>query len=291
MKFITRNLKYIAAAFAAAAIGISATAAFGQDHAKTDAKIKDKERGFCQNWNWSSDEKVSFSELRELTVAAGGTIAVDAGKNGGVSVSGEDRSDVLVRACVQAWGTSDAAAKVAANGIRISTAGTIRAEGTPDGEGWSVSFQLVVPRSSNLKLTAHNGGISIANVDGSSEFETHNGGVSLKNLSGDVKGRTNNGGVNVVLGGSSWRGTGLDVETKNGGVNLTMARNYAAQIETGTVNGGFKSDIPELNVTTEDLKGGWGRRPRTVTQSINGGGAPIRVITTNGGIKINSLEQ
>jgi DUF4097 and DUF4098 domain-containing protein YvlB len=156
----------------------------------------------------------------------------------------------------------------------------------------SVSFQLVVPRSSNLKLTAHNGGITIANVDGTIEFETHNGGVSLKNLAGDVKGRTNNGGVNVVLAGNSWKGNGLDVETKNGGVNLTMSRNYAAQIETGTVNGGFKSDIPELNVTTEDMKGDWSGRPRIkrVITSINGGGAPIKVITTNGGIKINTLD-
>ena len=87
MKFITRNLKYIAAAFAAAAIGISATAAFGQDHAKTDAKIKDKERGFCQNWNWSSDEKVSFSELRELTVAAGGIVTTGPAGGGLVSDS------------------------------------------------------------------------------------------------------------------------------------------------------------------------------------------------------------
>lgn len=291
MNFITRNLKYIAAACAAAAIGISATAAFGQEHAKIDTKVKDKDRGFCQNWNWSSDERVSFNEVRELTVAAGGTIAVDAGKNGGVSVSGEDRSDVLVRACVQAWGSNDAAARAAANGIKIDASGTIKAEGTPSDQNWSVSFQLVVPRRSDLKLTAHNGGISIANVEGNIEFETHNGGVSLKNLAGDVKGRTNNGGVNVALAGNSWKGSGLDVVTTNGGVNLTMARNYAAQIETGTVNGGFKSDIPELNIATENLKGGWGRRPRTVTQSINGGGAPIKVVTTNGGIKINTLEQ
>lgn len=287
MNIVTRNLKYIATVLMTAAIGVSATAAFGQDGGK--AEYKDKNKGFCQNWNWSSDEKVSFHELREMTVAAGGTITVDAGKNGGIGVTGEDRGDVVIRACVQAWGTSESAARAAVNNVKISTAGTIKAENTPDNNS-SVSFQLVVPRSSNLKLTAHNGGITIANVEGNLDFETHNGGVSLKNLSGDVKGRTNNGGVNVVLGGSSWRGSGLDVETKNGGVNLTMARNYAAQIETGTVNGGFKSDIPELNVTTEDLKGGWGRRPRTVTQSINGGGAPIRVVTTNGGIKINTLD-
>lgn len=282
MKFISSNFKYIASALVTAAIGITATAAFAQDG--------EKSRGFCANNNWSSNDRVSFSELREMTISSSGSVAVDAGKNGGVSVSGEDRGDIVVRACIQAWGNSGDSAKATAAGVSINTSGTIKAENPADDKNWSVSYHVAVPRSTNLKLTAYNGGISIADVDGSAEFETRNGGVSLKNLSGDVKGRTDNGGVNVSLAGSSWRGNGLDVETKNGGVNLTLSKNYAARIETGTVNGGFKSDIPELNVTTEDVKGGWRNRSTRINTSLNGGGAPIRVITTNGGIKINALD-
>jgi len=115
-----------------------------------------------------------------------------------------------------------------------------------------------------------------------------NGGVSLTDVAGDVRGRTTNGGVNVSLSGSTWRGTGLDVSTTNGGVKLNIPENYAANIETGTVNGGFKSDIPALSITTEDVKGGWSNRPKEVKTSINGGGAPIRVTTRNGGIRIGS---
>jgi len=295
MKLISRNLKYIATALAAAAIGISATTVLAQtsfivkDKEKAREVYKDKEGGFCQNWNWSSNSKVSFADLRELTASAGGTITVDAGKNGGVSVSGEDRSDVAIRACVQAWGTTEEAAKTAAAGVRISTAGTIKAENTPE-ENWSVSFQLSVPRQSNLKLNAHNGGISIANVEGTMEFETQNGGVSLKDLGGDVTGSTKNGGLNVTLGGTSWRGAGLDVVTTNGGVNLSLPKNYSANVETGTVNGGYKSDIPALSITTEEIKGGWKNRPSRIQTNLNGGGAPVKVITTNGGIKINALD-
>ncbi|MEQ1646506.1 MAG: hypothetical protein ABL959_23835, partial [Pyrinomonadaceae bacterium] len=150
MKLISRNLKYIATAFFAAAIGITATNTFAQapsvkDKVKTENKDKDK--GFCQNWNWSSNNKVSFADLRELTASAGGTITVDAGKNGGVSVVGEDRSDVGIKACVQAWGTTEEAAKAAAAGIRINTSGTIKAENTTE-DNWSVSFQITVPRQS-----------------------------------------------------------------------------------------------------------------------------------------------
>ena len=74
-------------------------------------------------------DKVSVSDLREMTIPAGGTITVDAGRNGGVGVKGEDRNDVLVRACVQTWGTSEEAAKAVAGSVRIGTSGVIKAEG------------------------------------------------------------------------------------------------------------------------------------------------------------------
>ena len=119
------------------------------------------------------------------------------------------------------------------------------------------------------------------------EFETVNGGVSLKDVAGDVRGRTTNGGVKVSLSGTTWSGTGLDVATTNGGVKLELPAIYSANIETGTVNGGFKSDIQGLDVepTTER-----GHRPKWVSASLNGGGAPIKVFTTNGGVKITSAD-
>ena len=188
--------------------------------------------------------------------------------------------------CRQAWGSSDAEAKSLLSNIRIETGAVVKAESSSE-ENWSVSYEVLVPRNTNLNLTAHNGGISIKSVDGNLEFATTNGGVNLSDLSGAVKGRTTNGGVNVSLTGNTWRGSGLDVTTTNGGVNLHVPTGYAAQFETGTTNGGFKSDVAELTVQTEDDKGGWQRSKRVVA-SMNGGGAPIKVVTTNGGIRIGS---
>ena len=245
-----------------------------------------KTKEFCGGESWNNGDKVSVKELRESTTAATGSLSVDSGRNGGVSVKGENRSDVLVRACVQAWGDSDADAKSRLSAIRIETGSTVRAESTSD-EQWSVSFEILVPRNTSLDLKAHNGGISIKSVDGNIEFATTNGGVNLSDLSGTVKGRTTNGGVNVSLTGTSWNGSGLEVVTTNGGVNLTVPEGYADQFETGTTNGGFKSDVAALSVQTEDDKGGWQRSKRVVA-SMNGGGAPIKVVTTNGGIRIGS---
>ncbi len=280
----------------AAVIGIAATNAIGQDTAKAVAKSDKSEyksRGFCENNNWSGNDRVSANDLRELTVSSNGTLNVDAGANGGISVKGEDRSDVLVRACVQAWGATDGEARAAIASIRINTSGEIKAEVPSELKNWSVSYEIRVPRSSNASLKAHNGGISISNVEGNLEFNTTNGGVNVSNAAGTVKGRTANGGVNVTLSGTSWKGTGIDVQTTNGGVNLTIPENFQANIETGTVNGGFRSNIPSLNVTTEDVKGdNWTRsRSKRLNLALNGGGAPVRVVTTNGGVTINTPDK
>jgi len=270
-------------------IGVAAADAFGQDVYKVKNKdYASKENSFCSNENWSNGDRVSFRDLRETTMPATGSLTVDSGQNGGISVIGSDRNDIVVRACVQTWGNTDEAAKAAASNIRISTSGAIRAEGA-DYKNGSVSFQVLVPRSINLDLTARNGGISVSETIGSTQLETVNGGVHLANLSGDVKGRTTNGGVHIVLAGASWRGSGLEVTTTNGGVHISMPENYAAHVEAGTVNGGFHSDIPALNVTTEELRGDWGHsRAKRIETNFNGGGPPIRVTTTNGGVHISS---
>jgi DUF4097 and DUF4098 domain-containing protein YvlB len=287
MNFLSRNLRYIAIMAIAAVIGISAANAFGQETRTQERNgSKYKDAGFCSSDNYSS-ERVAFRELREMAIPASGNVNLDAGRNGGIRVKGEERSDVLVRACVQAWGSSDAEAKARASEIRINTSSVIKADGPSDREqNWSVSYQLLVPRATNLQLEANNGGISISGVDGSADFETTNGGVSLSNVSGDVKGRTTNGGVHVELSGSTWRGGGLDLMTTNGGVHITMPLNYAAHFETATTNGGFSSDIPALKADRGDRsRGSHGVRINT---DINGGGALIRVVTTNGGVHIGT---
>ena len=255
---------------------------------KDKYKNKDYNREFCSDsWNWSNGDKVSSRDLRETTVS-GGSLTVDGRRNGGISVKGENRSDILIRACVQTWGTTEDEAKQLAKNIRIETSGTVRAEGEREETNWSVSYQILVPRNTDLKLTTQNGGISIENVEGRLEFDAKNGGIHLSNLAGDVRGRTTNGGLHIELAGNTWKGDRLDVETTNGGVHLTMAENYAARFETRTVNGGFKSDIAGLEIEREKDENGYRRQGVNISRDLNGGGALVRVVTTNGGVKIGS---
>ena len=282
------------AAVAAALLFLSTTILFGQEKEAAGKADKLKAgkmtatREFCSG-DWSNGDKVGFKDLREMTLPASGSLAVDGGKNGGVSVKGTDRSDILVRACIQSWGVTEEAARANASNIRIETGGTIRATNGASDEGWGVSYQVLVPRGTDLNLKAQNGGISISGVDSRMEFETMNGGIHLMDVGGDIRGRTTNGGVHVALGGNSWRGSGLDLTTTNGGVHLQIPESYAANIETGTTNGGFHSNVPALSVTTEEVKGRERHNRATrLNTSLNGGGAPIRLMTTNGGVHISS---
>jgi hypothetical protein len=228
----------------------------------------------------SNSDRVSFCEVREFKVAAtAGTLSVS-GTNGGISVEGESRGDVHILAKVVATAETDGRARQIAASIRLTpTLDQVEASGprTQNREGWSVSYRLYVPRALNLALRSSNGGISLRDVDSKVEFETTNGGVKLTSVNGDVKGRTTNGGVDIDLDGTFWSGEGLDVETTNGGVKVTVPENYSARFEASTSNGGVNVDYPGVTQN---------RRNRDISTQLGSGGAPIRVRTTNGGVRL-----
>jgi hypothetical protein len=229
---------------------------------------------------WRSDRQARHCEVREYTLQGVNPLEVDAGRNGGIRVRGWDRADVLVRAKVVGYGRSDADARRIASAVRVEAAGTsVRADGPENGddEGWSVSFEISAPRNAMLTLNTKNGGIALEDMHGAVTFHARNGGVRLDNVSGDMKGDTTNGGVTVNLRGERWDGAGLDVETTNGGVKMTVPENYSAVLETGTVNGRVNVEFP---ITVR------GNLNRHITTTLGSGGARIRAMTTNGGVVV-----
>jgi DUF4097 and DUF4098 domain-containing protein YvlB len=229
----------------------------------------------CDHQGWGN--RAHFCEVREQTMLSAGRLEIDGKQNGGITVKAWDRSDVLVRSQVSAQGDTDGDARAAAAQVIVHASGVQVAADGPTGKSWSVSYEVFVPRQMDLNLNAHNGGIHIEGVRGNLQFNTQNGGVHLAQVAGQVKGRTQNGGVHVELAGSRFEGQGLDVETQNGGVRIAVPANFASHFESSTVNGALKSDFPEL---VHD------RRQKQISADVNGGGATVRVVTTNGGVTI-----
>jgi hypothetical protein len=272
---MTRFKLYVCAAavaLLAAAPGHAARAAthdHGDDHELT-----------CNGDGWDGD-RASHCEIREAAIKDfGGRLDVDPGLNGGVSVRGWDRNEVVVRAKVQTRADTDEQAAALASRVTIETAGgRVRAAGPEmrDDVSWSVSFQISVPRRTDVALRTTNGGIAISDVSGTIQFEALNGGVSLRDLGGDVSGHTTNGGLAVSLAGDRWDGEALDVYTINGGVVVTMPAGYSARFETGTVHGNLVLDFP---VTLQ------GKLTKEFSTTLGSGGPLVRARTTNGGVVV-----
>lgn len=230
--------------------------------------------------NWDAGRTQAFCEVRETRLRPGGTLHVDGRQNGGVAVYGWDRDEVLVRARVEAHARSTDDARRVAQAIRVETGtSSVHATGPENSRGqrWSVSYDVFVPRRSNVQAEAHNGPIAVRGVSGDLSLTTANGPLALHDVSGNVRGRTQNGPVSVDLTGPGWNGAGLDVETTNGPVSLRIPEDFNARVESGTTVGPIQSSLP---VTRNGRMGGH------ISTTVGRGGPTVRVMTTNGPVVV-----
>lgn len=256
------------------------------------SRNRDRDFGLSQT-EWCREARdADFCEVREDTLRNLSTVDIDARGNGGVSVRGWDRNDVHVRVRVTARARNEADARALASETRLITAdGRIRVEGPRiddrgswrgwrDREWWGASYEVQVPRNARVTAAATNGGILVDNVRGSVNAETTNGGLVFHDVSGDIRGRATNGGISVELNGNRWQGAGMDVQTTNGGVRVSLPSNFSAELEARAVNGGISVDFP-LTVS------GLINSRREIRATLGSGGPPIRVATINGGVRIS----
>ena len=217
-------------------------------------------------------------EVREEVVAGSSGLDIDPGSNGSVRVRGWRRSDVRLRTRVEGHAETDSRARELVSAVRVTAVdGRIRSDGvmTISDEHWSTSFYLDVPPKVSLAINTRNGGISLEEFSGAALLRAVNGAITLRQVGGDIKGQTQNGALRIELTGTRWDGAGLDVETRNGTVRLTLPPTYSAELETGTVHGRVEIDFPVL------IHSG---RQRRFTTTLGSGGPRIRAMTTNGSV-------
>ena len=235
----------------------------------------------CEHDNWGDQEQ--FCEVRRTGFRpSGATLAIDPDQNGGIEVRGWDRDSVAVTSRIRTGASSEEEARALAGRIEVRISGsTIRVEGPSGGRGhnWGVILVLLVPRKTGLQAETVNGPLSVEGVSGTMQLRAQNGPVSLIRVGGDVRARVENGPLSVTLEGPAWEGRGLDAEAVNGPVDLALPEGYNAELETGTINGPMTLEMP-LKVTL------LGRVHQRIHSTLGAGGAPVRVVTTNGPITI-----
>ena len=267
----------------AACLGLSLSivpVALAQMHNNTDKQMT------CGN-HYGGD-RARHCEIREQTLPSVGRLDAES-HNGSMTVKGWLRSDVLVRARVEAEAYSQSAADSLASQVSLEAGGgQVRATG-PENRGdndnswWSVSYEIFVPQVTDLKIASHNGEVAISDVRGQIGFDAHNGAVHLNRISGDVNGGSHNGAIDIALIGSFWEGRQLEVVSHNGSITLSMPAGYSAHVVAEADNGGFRSDFP-ITVTGE-----LHARPRRLDTNIGSGGALMHLTTHNGQVTLKRI--
>ena len=262
-----------------AMIGLAAAALSSATTSVEAQRSDDEWLERCRRGEYNDDrERHCLVQVERLRTT--GSLSVEGHRNGGVSVYGWDGDSVVVHARVQASARSESVARELAEEVRIIVDGSrVRADGpsTEGREWWSVHFEIGVPRRTDLRLEVYNGPLGVEDVSGRMELTSRNGPLSLDGVSGDVRARVRNGPLSVYLTGSRWEGTGLDAESTNGPATISIPSRYSARLETGTTNGPMVIDYP---LTLQ------GRIDRHITTTLGDGGATVRVVTTNGPLRV-----
>lgn len=264
----------------AACIGLAVCAA---NPAMAQMQDNTEKQMTCNNGDYG--DQARHCDIREQTMPSAGRLTVGSVENGGVTVKGWLRSDVLVRARVDTSADTQAEAAAMASQVAISAAGgEVRATGpqsTHNG-GWNVSYEIFVPQATDVSLKANNGGVTISDVRGEIHFQTTNGGVHLRRVGGDVSGSTENGGIQVELAGNIYDGRQMEVSARNGGITVAMPSYYSAHLQAETQQGRIQSDFPVT--VSGDV------RPRNLDFNVGGGGPLIHVSTENGGVRFRKTD-
>lgn len=199
--------------------------------------------------------------------------------NGPVEVQGWDRNVVEIHAVKTAKRneadldrvTIQVAAKPKA--ISVSTR-------YPQDEGVEVAVEYIihVPHRAHVEhVSTINGTVVVAGVDAVDDLHTVNGNIEVYDGGGNVHAHTTNGNIHLEL--AHFRGgTGASAETTNGSVLVALPSDTSAELETRCLNGNFMSEMP---VAMESSL-----RPREMHGRLGKGGAPIKLSTINGGIRV-----
>jgi len=131
----------------------------------------------------------------------------------------------------------------------------------------------------SLEGDSSGGDVTVKNFGGPVSVKTSGGGMTIEDIKGKVKASTSGGAINAVL--LSPVPGEVTLSTSGGGVSVMVPGDAAFNIEARTSGGGVTCDLPvtaQGNIEHSHLIG-----------VINGGGMPVVLHSSGGGIHIKKL--
>jgi DUF4097 and DUF4098 domain-containing protein YvlB len=180
-----------------------------------------------------------------------------------------------------------------ANGLTITEDNNQVTITTGQGRGRNseMDIEVLVPNRTDLRLSAHNNGIIVENVEGEIEVTSHNGAIRMTGVAGSVVADTHNGNVQVVLtriGGDR----PMAFLSYNGDVDVTLPAAAKANLKLRSDNGDIFTDFDvQIRPTAPQTSRGAGGGTRiesnsSINGAINGGGPEFELRTYNGDIMV-----
>jgi DUF4097 and DUF4098 domain-containing protein YvlB len=140
----------------------------------------------------------------------------------------------------------------------------------------SVTFEVTIPRAMNVDIDNVNGSVHVTDLRGKMNLETTNGKIDVVNCAGRLDAETTNGSIHAELTAVD-AGQPMSLETTNGRISVALPANVAASVDASTTNGSIHTDLPITTTRTGKS---------TLRGTLNGGGADLKLRTTNGSIEI-----
>lgn len=215
--------------------------------------------------------------------------------NGRITAEPTDGAEIVVEGRRTAKANTDEAAKELLAKLEIReevSESTVRVESRPPRlsglSGHEVEWTIKVPKGVVLDLRTTNGGVRLNDLSNDIHAKTTNGGVKGLNIvPGVIEASAVNGGIEFELSSPLETGDSIQMETVNGGVELALPNDSKASIEARCVNGGVRVDGVDIKRPDDSNQNDFERR-RRLTGDMNGGGARVRMSTTNGGVRLSA---
>jgi putative adhesin len=202
--------------------------------------------------------------------------------NGTVDVQGWDRNTVEIHA-VKVAKRQESDLDLVAIDVEAKANAVSVATRYPQNEGVEVVVEYVVhvPHCAHVEhVGTVNGTLRVTGIDRVEDLRTVNGNIEVYDGGGSVRARSTNGSVHLELLHVADKDGAL-AETTNGSVLLAVPSDTQADLEARCMNGNFSSELPIALEST--------LRPREMHGKLGSGGAPIRLRTVNGGIRVVAL--
>jgi hypothetical protein len=149
------------------------------------------------------------------------------------------------------------------------------------GKSVDISYKVVLPAETRLKLNTANGQIKIFSIKGAANAHTVNGSVTIEDAGGDIEAGTVNGGVNLRCNPDAAI-KNIRANTVNGSVSVSLPKSFGGAAKLSTVNGSIHSEAGLA------IKGDIARShtPARIDGTIGSGDGQLEVATVNGAIRL-----